>query len=76
MSGRARTHHRRHNERAVWPDTTMGNAFLVALGQWVSLHREDDAAVVVLPTGYVTAVELVRVLGALEIARRVERGNA
>jgi hypothetical protein len=30
----------------------------------------------VLPTGYVTAVELVQVLGALEKSRQAERSNA
>jgi hypothetical protein len=75
MSGR--THHHTHprRRRNDWPSTTMADAFLVALGKWVSLHHEEDAAVVVLPTGYVTVVELVRVLGALERSRRVERAN-
>ena len=65
MNGR--THRRRRND---WPSTPMADAFLIALGKWVSLHHEDDAAVVVLPTGYVTATELVRVLAALERSRQ------
>lgn len=69
----SRTHRRPRND---WPSTTMADAFLVALGKWISLHHEDDDAVVVLPTGYVTAVELVQVLGALEKSRQAERSNA
>jgi hypothetical protein len=67
MTGR--THRRRRNG---WPSTTMADAFLVALGKWVLLHHEDDGAVVVLPTGYVTAAELVQVLRGLEKARQAE----
>ena len=63
MTGR--THrHRRHGERWSDRDTSMCKAYLVALGRWVLTHRED--AVVVLPTGYATAEELVNVLRALE----------
>jgi hypothetical protein len=51
-------------------------AYLVALGRWILQHDGDDGAVVVLPTGYATAPELVRVLTALEKSRQMERGNA
>jgi hypothetical protein len=43
MTGR--THRRR---RTGWPSTTMADAFLVALGKWISLHPGNDSAVVVL----------------------------
>ena len=52
----SRTHRRPRND---WPSTTMADAFLVALGKWISLHHggADDAVVVLCPTGYVTAVD-------------------
>ena len=73
MSGRARLGHRRRlsGERtASWPDTTMARAFLVALARWAIAHHDDGSATIMLPTGAATAEELMRVLRALETARR------
>jgi hypothetical protein len=74
MSGRARLgHRRRRGERtnSSWPDTVMARAFLTALARWAVLHHDDDGdATVMLPTGAATAVELARVLRALEAARK------
>jgi hypothetical protein len=59
-------HSPQHRWRNDWPSTSMADAFLVALGKWISLHHGEDTAVVVLPTGY--AAELARVLRGLERA--------
>jgi hypothetical protein len=68
MNGR--THrHRRHRERALWPDTSMARAYLIAL-LWAAANHEDVDARVVLPVGVVGADELLNVLHALEKARQ------
>jgi len=62
--------HRQHRrrERALWPDTTMAGAFLIALTKWAIVHQGTDAQVT-LPIGVVGAGELLNVLRALEKAR-------
>ena len=69
---------RRNGERAVWPDTTMAGAFLIALTKWAVVHQNTDAQVT-LPIGVVGAGELLNVLRALEKARifpsRAERAQ-
>jgi hypothetical protein len=73
MSGRARLGHRRRRDERTgssWPDTDMANAFLRALAHWALLHHDDGNATIMLPTGSATAEELMRVLRALETARR------
>jgi hypothetical protein len=64
-------HYRRqHRERAVWPDTSIARAYLVALLKWAATNLEDVDARVVLPVGVVNANELLNVLRALEKARQ------
>jgi hypothetical protein len=62
------TRRRRNGERAVWPDTTMAGAFLIALTKW-AIARQDTDAQVTLPIGVVGAGELLNVLRALAKAR-------
>lgn len=64
------THHRGYRERATWPDTVMSAAFLAALARWTLVHHDDVEATVMLPTGRVTAEQLIQVLCALEAARQ------
>jgi hypothetical protein len=61
---------RRHGERALWPDTSMARAYLIALLKWAATNHEDVDARVVLPVGVVGADELLNVLHALEKARQ------
>ena len=73
MIGHAHPHRRRrrrYGERAVWPDTVMSRAFMRALADWTLVHHEDADATVMLPTGRVTAEQLIQVLRALEAARQ------
>jgi hypothetical protein len=59
----------RHRERVLWPNTTMANAYLIALTKWALAHHENLEARVTLPVGVVGAEELLNVLRALEKAR-------
>jgi hypothetical protein len=69
--GYGRTHRRRrHGERALWPDTTMASAFLIALTKWAIAHHNDADAKITLPVGAVGVEELMNVLHALEKARQ------
>lgn len=63
--------HRQHRrrERALWPDTMMARAYLIALTKWALTHHENIDARVTLPVGVVGAEELLNVLRALEKAR-------
>lgn len=61
---------RRHSERALWPDTTMASAFLIALTKWAIAHHNDADAKITLSVGVVGAEELMNVLHALEKARQ------
>jgi hypothetical protein len=63
-------HHRRHREHALWPDTSMARAYLIALLKWAAANHEDIDARVVLPVGVVGADELLNVLRALDRARQ------
>jgi NUMOD4 motif-containing protein len=54
---------------ALWPDTTMARAYLIALTKWALTHHENLKARVTLPIGVVGAEELLNVLRALEKAR-------
>jgi hypothetical protein len=63
-------HHRRHRERALWPDTSMARAYLIALLKWAAANHEDVDARVVLSVGVVNANELLNVLRALDRARQ------
>jgi hypothetical protein len=56
-------HHRRHR-RALWLDTSMARAYLVALLKWAATNHEDVDAKVVLHVGVVNASELLNVLRA------------
>jgi hypothetical protein len=69
MNGRT-YRHRRRGERAVWPDTTLARAYLIALLKWAGTHHEDVDAKVTLPVGAVGVEELLNVLRALERARQ------
>lgn len=71
MNGCTHHHHRRHGERATWPDTQMSRAFLMALTKWAITHHDDLDITITLPTGRVTGEQLVQVLRALEKARQV-----
>jgi hypothetical protein len=62
---------RRHHRHWAEHDSPLCAAFLVALARWVLKHQNDSEAQVVLPTGPVTCEQLVQVLRALEISRRV-----
>jgi hypothetical protein len=59
-----------YRERALWPDTSMARAYLVALLKWAAANHEDASARVVLPVGVVNANELLNVLRALDRARQ------
>lgn len=61
--------HRWNGERALWPETTMSCAYLIALTKWAVTHHEDPKVVVTLPVGVVGAGEVLKVLHALEKAR-------
>ncbi|MGA7002708.1 MAG: hypothetical protein WBZ28_12300 [Pseudolabrys sp.] len=54
------------------PATAMADAFLIALARWAERHASTDR--ITLPTGIVTAGELVLVLRALRLTR--ELGSA
>ena len=60
-----------HNlHRPAWPDGPIARAYLIALARWAAAHHTDDNATVMLPIGRVSAPELLKVLRALEAARR------
>jgi hypothetical protein len=63
---------RRQSHRgARWPyDTVLCGAYLLALVNWAARHVSDTSATITIPTGRVTATELMRVLAALDGARR------
>jgi len=56
-------------DSAVWPNTSMANAYLLALVDWAVAHHTDAEAEITLPVGRVTATELLKVLRALGAAR-------
>jgi hypothetical protein len=58
------------NNRSLWPDTALSHAFLIALAQWAIAHHEAADARITLPVGVVDAVELLKVMRALERARQ------
>ena len=66
----AHRHYRRQSERALWPNTTMASAYLIAITEWARTHHENLEARVTLPIGVVGAEEVLKVLRALEKARR------
>jgi hypothetical protein len=69
--GYGRTHRRGwRSEHALWPDTTMAGACLIALTKWAIAHPNDADAKITLPVGVVGAEELMNVLHALEKARQ------
>jgi hypothetical protein len=68
--------HRRHSERALWPDTPLASAYLRALTKWAITHHDDTDAQVTLPVGVVGAGDLMKVLRALEKARRANEHRA
>jgi hypothetical protein len=59
-----------YRERALWPDTSMARAYLIALLKWAAANHEDAFAKVTLPVDVVDASELMNVLRALEKARQ------
>lgn len=61
---------RRQGERALWPDTSMARAFLIALTKWAIAHHGDADAKIMLPVGIVGIDDLMNVLRALEKARQ------
>lgn len=61
--------HRRPSKRALWPDTMMARAFLIALTKWAITHHDNIDAKITLPVGIVGAGEVLKVLRALEKAR-------
>jgi hypothetical protein len=69
MTGQTRRH-RRNGERALWPDTSMAHAYLIALLKWAIANHEDASARVTLPVGIVDASELMNVLRALDRAQQ------
>jgi hypothetical protein len=70
---------RRHKSasRSRWTDywTPTVSAYLDALVAWTTRHVSDVSATITIPTGRVTASELVKVLRALEMARSDQRSN-
>ncbi len=62
-------HHHRVDRHWTQYDSPMCRAFLDALVRWAAAHHDDETAHTVLPTGTVTAAELVSVLRALERAK-------
>jgi hypothetical protein len=61
--------------RSRWVDyrTALADAFLSALLTWATRHASNTSAQITIPTGIVTASELMRVLDALDRARRGDR---
>jgi hypothetical protein len=59
---------RRHSPG--WPDTAVAQAYLTALVAWAARHVSDATATITIPTGIVTATEVMRVLVALDRARQ------
>jgi hypothetical protein len=51
-------------------ETALSHAFLKALVKWAERHTDNDR--IAIPTGAVTAAELVPVLRALRLARKSE----
>jgi hypothetical protein len=61
---------RRNGERAVWPDTQISCAYLIALTKWAQTPHKNPEAKITLPIGVVDVDELMNVLRALEKARQ------
>lgn len=61
---------------AVWgADTVMDRVYVNALAVWTARHYADAEARITIPTGYVTAAELGKVLRGLVRAKIESKQN-